>query len=146
MADVMKIEPAQFVDKLRERIRSSLGELIPEEQWNAMLRAEIERFFAERVERGYYSGSERRIPSDFTFVAQETLAAEARKRIGAYFERDAWAQRWEGGNADIPARLEQLVQENLPGLMRECVLVLLGRIASRSSEAIEDAMRRSRQS
>lgn len=144
MADeVVKFDPTQLADKLRERIRSSIGELIPDAQWDAMMKAEITRFFEARTERATYSyGSTVVIPSGFTDVAQQMLADEARKRIEAYFSRGEWTQRWDHGDATIPARLEQLVQENLPVLMRECVLVLFGRISRQAADSVEQAMQR----
>ena len=141
MADetVATFDPNSLADKLRERIRNSIGELIPDAYWDQMMKTEITRFFSSETARSYYSET-RVIPSGFTEVAQKMLADDARKRIEAYFSSGEWQQRWDRGDDTIPARLETLVQENLPLLMRECVMLLLGRISRNAADSVERAM------
>lgn len=122
MSDVpAKIDPTVFADRLRDRIRSTLGDLIPEEQWNALMRAEVDRFFNEKREGSGYH--ERRYPSDFAAIVQEAIGQHVRERVKAYLDNDPeWKKKWDGHDfTGIPAKLEEMIEKNLPVLLRECV-------------------------
>lgn len=121
MAEVVKIDPSVFADRLRDRIRATLGDLIPEDAWDTLMKAEMDRFFnARREGSGFY---ERSIPSDFTAIVQEMFAQHVRERVKNFLANDpSWQRRWDGaGDAIIPTALEAMIERNLPVLMRECV-------------------------
>lgn len=130
-----KLDSASLADKLRDRIRSSLGELIPEEQWTALMRAEVDRFLKPRVEGqpGYY---QREVPSDFHTIATQVIGEEVRARLKKHLEESPeWKARWsaDGGLDCLPKRLEEMIERNLPVLMRECVVNLIAGIAQKST-------------
>lgn len=134
MTDVpARIDPSAFADRLRDRIRSTLGDLIPEEQWNVLMKAETERFFNPRREgQGYY---ERSTPSDFTTIVQAALGEHVRERVKKYLETDPeWQKQWDGQNvAGIPKKLDEMIERNLPVLMRECVGLFFTGFAAHAS-------------
>ena len=70
--EVTKFDPATYVDKVRDKIKQSLIDIIPDEQWNAMLKAEITMFFESRNERQSY-GPDRKVPSDFHRIATSII-------------------------------------------------------------------------
>jgi hypothetical protein len=136
---------SQFGDRLRERIRNTLGDLIPDDQWDMLLAAEMKRFFEPRVEGnpGYH---QQRIPSDFTTIVQEEFAKWARTKIVAYLETDpGWQTKWGGTGGELPTKLDEMIERNLPILMRECVASFFVGIAGRAQvsalHAIEQRMR-----
>lgn len=128
-----KIDPSQFVDKLRERIRSTLGELIPDDQWAAMMKAETERFFNRSREGSGYFARERQ--SDFQDIAVAVIADETRARFKAYFESsEDWRMRWNSsGENSAPKRIEAMIEANLPLLMKEVVTSFFAGLAGTAS-------------
>lgn len=48
---IAKFDPSSYVEATRARVKSALVELIPDEQWNAMLKQQIDAFLKPSVER-----------------------------------------------------------------------------------------------
>lgn len=139
----VKLEPTQFVDKLRERIKGTLGELIPDDQWDAMMKSEVDRFFNSRVEGRDYN--RREIPSGFTEIVQAEIGSYVKVRVQKYLAEDpGWEQKW----GTIPPKLDKMIEDNLPILMREMVAAFFGSLASMTSmstvSAIEARMNKPR--
>lgn len=141
-----KFDNASLADKLRERIRSTLGELISDEQWTAMMRAEVDRFLKPRVEGSGYH--QRTTPSDFQAIAESVIGENVRARMKKHLEESPeWQSRWDpkGGPENLPKRLEEMVERNLPVLMRECVGQLFAGLSQKATfdslQAIEQRLR-----
>lgn len=138
-----KLEPVQFVDKLRERIKGTLGELIPDDQWDAMMKTEVDRFFNSRVEERNYA--RREIPSGFTEIVQAEIASYVKVRVQKYLAEDpGWQHKW----GEMPPKLDKMIEDNMPVLMREVVAAFFGSLSTMTSmstvSAIEARMNRPR--
>ena len=48
--EVTKFDPASYVDKVRDKIKQSLIDVIPDDQWNAMLRSDGAQILAKWLE------------------------------------------------------------------------------------------------
>lgn len=139
------VDPSQFADRLRERIRNTIGDLIPDEQWDKLLASEMERFFKPQTQgSGYYD--QRTLPSDFSRIVQEEFGKWAKAKMQTHLESDpGWQSKWTGEGAELPKKLEEMIERNLPVLMRECVasmfVGLAGRAQMSALQAIEQRMR-----
>ena len=132
------LQVPDLAGKLRERIRDTLGTLIPDEHWQKMMEAEVDRFLkeAEKDHWGNYKTS--RSCSDFTAIAQTEISAWVKAKVQKYLDSDEkWKIRWDSG--ELPLRLEEQIEKNLPFLLRETALGVLSGFAqwSRSSIMLE---------
>lgn len=143
MADAMpvKFDPASLSDRLRERIRSSLADLIPPEQWDAMMKAEIDRFFNARLVGATYD--KQLVSSDFEAIVLDAVRADARERVKQYLTTDpGWQSRWDSKDnvGLLPEKLEALLRDNAHTILRECAVeffTYFGRdVAGRAVHAI----------
>lgn len=101
--------------KLRERIQSAFVDLIPQERWDEMLKAEVEKFMADRVEKNTYGHETKRQPSEFSRLCQSALGelvdAEVKRRFKeiSHEQLVAAVSTWLENNAQ--AMLMEFVQQ-----------------------------------
>jgi hypothetical protein len=113
--EVAKFDPNSYVDKVREKIKLSLIEIIPDEQWNAMLKTEIAAFFENKVEQvsAYYSSTKPRlIPSEFRQLVLGMLETETKRRVIEILATPEWSGYWDGTRMNVGEELARLAREN----------------------------------
>jgi hypothetical protein len=108
--EVTKFDPATYVDKVRDRIKQSLVDVIPDEQWDAMLRAEIETFFKTKVTSQY--GEQREQPSEFRRIVSGVIEEETKKRVQAVLNGPEWTAYWDGTKMKIGDEIGRVAREN----------------------------------
>lgn len=109
--DVAPFNPATYVDKVRDKIKQSLIDVVPDEQWNTLLKAEIANFFEGATERDW-QGKTTKKPSEFHRLAQVVLEEETKKRIRALLNTPAWDIYWDGQKLKAGEELARLAKEN----------------------------------
>lgn len=108
--EVAKFDPTTYVDKVRDKIKQSLVDVIPDEQWDAMLRVEIEAFFATKVTSQY--GEQREQPSEFRRIVTGVIAEETKKRVQAVLNGPEWTAYWDGTKMKIGDEIGRIAREN----------------------------------
>lgn len=85
------------VDAIRERIRGALADLIPDEQWDTLIRAEVKDFLEDRtVERNSYRDTyHQTVPAGFKRLVREELTTETKNRLKTFFDSPEWTAQWE---------------------------------------------------
>lgn len=82
MADqIQKLDLTDAAEQLRERIQLAFVELIPKEQWETMIQAELKRFTEPQRVRDYPHGPERIRPSVFSELCSDVLKKQARAEL-----------------------------------------------------------------
>lgn len=103
------LEPFQavnYVDKLRDKIKQSLVDLIPTEEWDKMLASEVEGFFKDRNVKDNW-GDTKVEKSAFKQVIDKVMREETERRMKELLQSGEWQQHWEGSSL-VP---NQAVQE-----------------------------------
>lgn len=108
--EVTKFDPATYVDKVRDRIKQSLVDVIPDEQWNAMLRAEIESFFKTKTISNY--GEQREQPSEFRRIVMGVIEEETKKRVQAALNGPEWTAYWDGTRLKAGDEIARIARES----------------------------------
>ena len=118
-----KMSTDDLAGRLRDRIRDSLGDLIPDAQWTEMMKAETERFLNPRPSSGY---RQNKLPSDFSTIVQEEFGAWVRTKVKAHLNSPAWKETWDTeGRPVLPEKFKGLLVEQMPAMLREVVVGML---------------------
>lgn len=110
--EVAKFDPSTYVDKVRDKIKQSLVDVIPDEQWNTMLKAEISAFFESRRERNHYSNEMREIPSEFRRIVLNVIEEEVKRRVRDMLNGPDWTAYWDGNKLEAGEQIAKLAREN----------------------------------
>lgn len=108
--EVAKFDPNSYVDKVRDKIKQSLIDVIPDEQWNVMLKAEIGSFFENRVTSNY--GQQTQHPSEFRRIVGCVLEEETKKRVRELLTGPEWASYWDGTKMNVGNEIGRIAREN----------------------------------
>lgn len=121
MSEIAAFNPNQFQDKVRDRIRAAFVELIPEDQWNALVQKEIDAFLTTREERVSGYSYETRVvvrPSALRQAVWDVLAEEAKKRARVMLDSPEWQSMWNGEREVLGESLAKFVEEAAPVLLK----------------------------
>src|SRR3990172_11233815 len=110
--EVTKFDPATYVDKVRDKIKQSLIDVIPDEQWNTMLKAEISGFFEHRTERDRWGGNETTIKSEFHKIVRTVIEEETKKRVRELLNSPEWTSYWDGTKKQAGEEIARIAREN----------------------------------
>jgi hypothetical protein len=108
--EVATIQSANFVDKLRDRMKQTMIDLIPETQWNSMLKNEIDSFFSDKTNRHAY-GNET-TPSEFKVAVRKVLTEEIQRKVREMLSSEEWSEYWNGMEQMTGEKLGEFIQAN----------------------------------
>ena len=130
MTEVAKFDPATYVDKVRDKIKQSLIDIIPDEQWNAMLAAEISSFFKEQVvpSNGYRDTTTK--PSEFRRIVLAVLEEETKKRVRDMLASPEWSSYWDGNKQKAGEEIARIAQENGAAILAKWLEAAIGQVIS----------------
>lgn len=94
-------DPAAAVNAIRDRIRGAMLDIIPTEQWDALIKAEMHAFMNDRVTGSGYN--QNTYPSGFKKIVHEMLEEDAKARVKALLSSPEWQAKWTGSGGDTEA-------------------------------------------
>lgn len=107
--EINKFDPADAMKNIKDRIKSSFVELIPDEQWNEMVASEIKSFFYKKSDYSYHRESK----SDFEVLVRNEITKESIKRMAEYFSSQEFNEMWQlNGNNILSQKVKDLLIEN----------------------------------
>lgn len=130
LTPLTKFDPASYIDKLRDKMKQSMIDIIPDEQWDLMLKSEIDAFFTDKVERGSYSQPDRKVPSAFKQAAQKVLEEECKKRVAAMLQEPEWAGYWSGQKTIAGTKIGEMVQAHGAQIMTKWIEAAVQQVVS----------------
>jgi hypothetical protein len=128
MTEVTKFDPNAYVDKIREKIKASLIDVIPDDQWNTMLRAEITQFF-ESKRPAYHGGPAQ--PSEFHRVVMSVIEDETKTRVKELLNSPEWTSHWDGTKMQAADEIARLVRENSAAIMAKWLEAAITQVVDR---------------
>lgn len=107
---IEKFDPATLMDGVRNRIKATFISLIPDDQWGAMVKKEVDAFFQQK---DTWNNSSRSYVSDFQTLVKQTLDAEAKRRVAEYFASPEFEVTWDtNGRPIVNEQIKKLLIEN----------------------------------
>ena len=126
--EVTKFDPAAYVDKVRDKIKQSLVDVIPDEQWNTMLKAEISSFFENRVTSQYGQPTPR--PSEFRRIVNSVVEEETKKRIRDMLNSAEWTSYWDGTKQQAGEEIARIARDNGAAILAKWLEAAIGQVIS----------------
>lgn len=127
--EVTKFDPTTYVEKVRDKIKQSLIDVIPDEQWNAMLKAEIEGFFKSKTTSSHY-GEQRELPSEFRRIVLGVLEEEVKRRVREMLAGPDWQSYWDGNKQKAGEEIARLARENGAAIVAKWLEAAIGQVIS----------------
>ena len=93
--------PTTIQDSIKERIKSIVGELIPEETYNTIVAATVNEF----------------MKVDLPKLVKDELAAEYKKLISAEFQKPEWRENWNNGGFAASDAIKNIIVEAAPQIL-----------------------------
>lgn len=135
--EITKFDPNKLVDRVRERVRGTIADLIPEDAWTAMVKKEIDLFLKETTRESYGYNNNQRVPSGLATAVHDVLEEETKRRVKAYLDSPAWGANWtvEG---QVSHAVKDLVVKYAPEIMQS----LLGNAVQQFVQKMRNEMGR----
>lgn len=106
---IEKFDPSTLMQGVKDRIKATFVSLIPDTQWEQMVKTEVDGFFKTR-ESGYNYRSQ---VSDFTVLVNDCLKEECKKRMTEYLTSDDFITNYtNNGVPVVTEKVKQLIIEN----------------------------------
>jgi hypothetical protein len=107
-----------YAAKIRDRIKAALVDIIPDDQWTMMIKAEVDRFLTSSTRDRSYGYAER-VPSGLEEIVNQVLREEVTQRLKAMFATPEWAGQWDGtkGEFKVSERVSELIRKNAPDII-----------------------------
>jgi len=143
MANIERVTFESAAEKLREQIKTAFVELIPEDQWNDMVRKELDQFFHGRKDSPDYewiNGKKCKVdyPSRFHVMVREAAEAECKERVKQVIHLGFWrpdkGSLWEYGH--FATQVEKLVKAWLSDNAKMLVKVMIESMIGDAAENI----------
>lgn len=132
---IAPFDPTSYVDKIREKIKSSLVDIIPDAQWDAMLRLEVTRFFENKIDttpqNSYYGQAKpREVPGEFRQVVLAELEKETVRRVKELLASEEWRVYWDGTKLNVGAKIAELARDNGAAILSKWLEAAIGQVIS----------------
>jgi hypothetical protein len=124
---------ASLSQKVEAKIRDSFVELVPEEQWQAMVQSALERFTHRNHKVGYASSD----PSPFDKMVHEAIKKQFVKKIEEELQKPDY---FEGPWATFGPTPGDAVKNILRDLAPELVALLMGSVVQEATNKMRTAL------
>lgn len=101
-------DPTAAVNAIRDKIRGAMLDIIPTEQWDALIRAEMTSFMTDRVERRQY-GEDVRHEAEFKKIVRDILRENAEKQVRTLLDQPEWQMHFNGQAHEASDQIKELV-------------------------------------
>lgn len=125
-------------EQLKTKIRTAFVELLPEDQWKAMVAEELKRFTQETREQTYAGGPYRTVPSAFSVICHEVFSAHIKSEIKGMLSSPEWQQQF---GASGRAQASEAVKEWLTANSKQLIESTVQALAQGAAQQLINGMR-----
>lgn len=109
--ELEKFDPNTLADRLRQRIKDSIADLIPQEQWDVMLKKELEGFFNAKIDGRSWSSDGHLTPSVFSSAVRDVIGDTLKIQLKAFFDQPDYQPMWKNGFFDPSSAIKKMAIE-----------------------------------
>jgi len=115
--EIKKFDVNEAMLNVKDRIKDAFVSLIPDEQWNEMVKKEIDSYFLVR-EEGY---GERGRSSSFTKTVHSVLELEVKERVKTYLTENFNNVWYDSGVPVCNAKVEEFISKNAGKILTDMI-------------------------
>lgn len=115
--EVQKFDATEALKSVKERIKDSFVSLIPDDQWNEMVKKELDEYFKQREEGSGY----RTYASMFTKDVHSVMSAEVKVRVKEYLNTNFNAVWYNNGVPVCNEKVEEIITKNAGKILSDMI-------------------------
>jgi FKBP-type peptidyl-prolyl cis-trans isomerase (trigger factor) len=115
--EIKKFDVNEAMKNVKDKIKDALVTLIPDEQWNEMVKKEVDSYFHQKQE-GY---GERGYSSSFTKDVHSILEQEVKDRVKTYLNENFNAIWYDNGVPVCNAKVEEMITKNAGKILSDMI-------------------------
>ncbi|QQO97231.1 hypothetical protein M1M30_gp131 [Maribacter phage Colly_1] len=113
--EIKPFKPEDLMDGVRAKIKSTFVDLIPEEAWDAMVKAEVNSFMSPKSYNNYNRTEQ---VSNFQFVIRDVLTEATREKCKELLNDPEFSSgMWQNGTEQPSQFIKQFMLDNANELM-----------------------------
>jgi hypothetical protein len=105
MTEIMSYDASAVMQGVKDHIKATFVELIPEDKWNEMIQTEVNRFF----KNGGWQGDR---PSEFENVVKACLHELLKEKVTGFLKEKYVSEVWENNQLKVGAEIERIITDN----------------------------------
>jgi hypothetical protein len=141
MNDIVKVDTKSIGDRLHDKVRSSLLDILTDEEWRAMVQREVEKFCTDHEVKDHY-GHITKQESDLGKIVKTELELVAKQKLQETLQKDEWVGTTEHVSEVIQSMLEKnaskIVRDLIADLFQNAVDQMGQNIAYQISQSIKN--------
>jgi len=114
--EITKFDPDQIMKNVSERIKDTFASLIPDDQWEKMVKKEIDSFFVEIQGDRWQNAQHHKNWSKFQLVVWDELEKFSRHKIKEAIDK-CKSYKFDGDKLVLNEIVEKLIIENADKIM-----------------------------
>src|SRR5260221_213801 len=96
-------------------------DIIPDEQWNTLIQAEVAAFTTDRIERRSF-GDDIKHPAGFKLIVRGLLEEDAKRRVKKLLASPEWTAKWAAdGQQQASVAVQKYVTEHAAEILNKWV-------------------------
>lgn len=107
--EIQKFDPSTLMQGVKDRIKATFASLIPDEQWDQMVKKEVDDFF--RLQTVGYRSEQ---VSTFTLTVRDVLQKEVYKRVEEVLRSPEFSLEWTGSEMTLPDAIKSELINQAP--------------------------------
>ncbi len=117
---VVKFNPDEVMARLKAKIKDAFIEIIPEEEWEDMIRKQYKSFFLDSQKKSGYGNDTIKVPSEFSTLAQEILKDIARDKMIKILNSPKY-KITNLINAELPKAINKMIIDSAPQIIESMI-------------------------
>ena len=115
--EVKKFDANEAMKSVKEKIKDSFVSLIPDEQWNEMVKKELDEYFKERHEGSNY----RNYASMFTKDVHSIISDEVKVKVKEYLSTNFNNVWYNNGIPVCNEKVEEIISKNAGKILADMI-------------------------
>lgn len=119
---------ADAAEALKTKLKNAFVEMIPEEQWEKLLKDEFDKFVNPRKVKDQYSREWKEVPSGLSELCQEILRDMAKDKLKEELKDPKWSTHWgyDENQSIISCAIKEYLEDHQEELVRVAVREFMG--------------------
>ncbi len=124
---IEKFDPSTLMDGVKNRIKATFVSLIPDDQWEVMVKKTADDFFTQK-DRSYYNN--KTYQSDFDIVIRQVLEEKAKETIKEMLNSPKYQTMWDANRVILSDELNKQLVEAAPQMMANIMANMVQNVLS----------------